>query len=175
MRKIIMAVAAVAVVGALAACSAAPNSELSDTGAGDWDAVVAENPSDPYVASYEEGDASTLIGFHKALGKTCADCHEDETMTLVGSFDEVAQPAADNAATREFCLNEGCHNWDNIKDSTILDGESTVYNPDAKYNVHVNHRGEENCGTCHSMHGQSELKCVECHYLDMPEGWIGFE
>ena len=72
-------------------------------------------------------------------------------------------------------MNEGCHNWDKIKDTTILDGDKTVYNPEGLYNVHDNHRGDVDCGQCHSMHGQPVLNCVTCHYMDLPEGWIGFE
>ncbi|MCI8424745.1 MAG: cytochrome c3 family protein [Adlercreutzia sp.] len=175
MLRGITALALAGALGALWACSPA-TTDMSATGSGaDWDAVVAANPDDPYVASYEAEDPACLITMHKKLGNTCESCHDDAVMKEVGNFDELVHPGENTIATREFCLNDGCHSWEKIKDSTILEGESTVYNPEALYNVHDNHRGEENCGTCHSMHGQPELQCVQCHYLEMPEGWIGFE
>lgn len=76
--------------------------------------------------------------------------------------------------TREFCLS--CHNWDDIVDSTVLPGDVTVYNKDGMYNVHDNHDGLLNCSDCHSVveDEPSELFCVNCHYMELPEGWEGF-
>ncbi|MEC4272797.1 cytochrome c3 family protein [Adlercreutzia sp. R25] len=162
-------------LGAVAACSPSGASDLAETGGSDWDAVVAANPDDPYVASYEAEDPATLITMHKKLGNTCESCHDEEIASMVGTFDELVGPSEDTLATREFCLNDGCHSWEKIVDSTILDGDKTVYNPEGLYNVHDNHRGDVDCGQCHSMHGQPTLNCVQCHYMDLPEGWDGFE
>lgn len=177
-KKILAAIATVALMSAIACVAAAcsPNTTaLSETGSGDWDAVVAEHPDDPYVASYEAGDPSTLIAMHKSLGKSCEDCHDEGVMKDVGKFTELVGPAEETLATREFCLNEGCHSWEKIVDSTVLNGDKTVYNPEGLYNVHDNHRGDVDCGQCHSMHGQPTLNCVQCHYMELPEGWDGFE
>ena len=127
------------------------------------------------MASYEAEDPSTLITMHKKLGNTCESCHDDDVMKEVGNFTELVGPSENTIATREFCLNDGCHSWEKIVDTTVLDGDKTVYNPEGTYNVHDNHRGDVDCGECHSMHGQPTLNCVECHYMDLPEGWDGFE
>lgn len=139
------------------------------------DESTAETAGDVYMASYNSDDPNCLITSHKALGLSCMDCHDDETIAASGDFTELVSPSEDTIATREFCLNEGCHSWDAIVDSVILDGDQTVYDPEGKYNVHDNHRGDVDCGQCHSMHGQPTLNCVYCHYMDLPEGWDGFQ
>lgn len=178
-RKILVAVTTFALMGAIACVAAAcsPNeTAMSETDGSDWEAVMAAHPDDPYVASYEAEDPGTLITMHKNLGNTCESCHDEGVASLVGSFTEVVGPSEEpNEATREFCLRDGCHKWENIVDSTILDGDKTIYNPEGTYNVHDNHRGDVDCGQCHSMHGQPTLNCVQCHYMDLPEGWDGFE
>lgn len=176
-NKIVVAMATFALMGAIACVAAAcspSNTPMSDTGT-DWDAMVAAHPDDPYVASFEAEDPATLITMHKKLGNTCESCHDDAVAKEVGSFTELVGPAENTMATREFCLNDGCHSWEKIVDSTVLDGDKTVYNPEGLYNVHDNHRGDVDCGQCHSMHGQPTLNCVQCHYMDLPEGWDGFE
>lgn len=130
---------------------------------------------DLYMASYSSDDPACLITSHKEQGLSCMDCHDDDTIAASSSFTELVGPSEDTLATREFCLNEGCHSWDTIVDSVILDGDQTIYNPEGKYNVHDNHRGDVDCGQCHSMHAQPTLNCVYCHYMDLPEGWDGFE
>lgn len=30
-------------------------------------------------------------------------------------------------------------------------------------NPHMNHRGEQNCSNCHSLHGKSRFECNDCH------------
>lgn len=177
-RKMVVAVATLALMGAMACVAAAcspSGQEMSETDGGDWEAVMAEHSDDPYVASYEAEDPATLITMHKKLGNTCESCHDDAVMDEVGNFTELIGPAEETIATREFCLNDGCHSWEKIVDTTILDGDKTVYNPEGLYNVHDNHRGDVDCGQCHSMHGQPTLNCVQCHYMDLPEGWDGFE
>ncbi|MEG0375217.1 MAG: cytochrome c3 family protein [Raoultibacter sp.] len=179
-RVLLAVVAAMAVLTlALAACApgGAKTDAAGDKGV-DWDAVIAENPDDLFVASYASGDSNCLITTHQKLGYTCADCHDDSAAQLVGTIKEPLESSESDVGTRELCLNDACHGneWDKIKESTIMDGESTVYNRDAKYNVHDNHRGDVDCGECHSMHETSTLNCVECHNLgELPEGWDGYE
>ena len=152
---------------------AATEAPASGDSAVDWEAVIAENGSDAYVASYTSGDPDILITTHAAQGYDCGDCHGDEMVDMVGSNTEVLDNQDSDVGTREFCLS--CHDWDSIVDSTILNGDVTVYRKDGLYNVHDNHRGFVNCNDCHSMHETSTLVCVDCHYLDLPEGWDGFE
>lgn len=122
----------------------------------------------PYAQSYLSGDDSLLITRHKDLGLTCIDCHT--TVAADGTTSVVA-----DAGTREACL--GCHSdWDDIVASTAgMAGTVTVYNKAGLYNPHDNHRGDANCGDCHKMHEASRLLCVECHNMEVPQGWIGFE
>lgn len=178
-KKVVVVAVTLAVAGALAACSPsskeAGSPDATAEAGGGWEAAMAENPSDPYVASYQAEDPGTLISMHKKLGYTCATCHDEETQSLVGSFDGLVGPSEETLGTREFCLNDGCHDWAKIKDAVVLDGDKTIYNPEGMYNVHDNHRGDVDCGQCHSMHGQPTLNCVQCHYMDLPEGWDGFE
>ena len=179
LRMLLAVVALTAVLAlALAACEpGGSKGESASDGGVDWDAIIAENPDDPFVASYSSGDDNHLVTMHRKLGYTCADCHDDADAQLVGTLNEPVESSESNVGTREMCLNEACHpSWDKIKESTIMDGESTVYNREAKYNVHDNHRGEVDCGECHSMHETSTLNCVECHNLgELPEGWDGYE
>ncbi len=177
-KRIILGAVVLAMVGTIGALGACAPSQSggSDAASGDsWEAVMAANPDDPYVASYDSDDGTALISTHKKLGYTCESCHDEATMDEVGMFDELVGPSENTLATREFCLNDGCHSWEKIVDTTILDGDQTIYNPEGKYNVHDNHRGDVDCGQCHSMHGQPTLNCVQCHYMDLPEGWDGFE
>lgn len=170
---IVLSVAALSLVVALPACAPSGTSGGNANEAGtDWDAVIASNPADPFVASYESA-SNDCMAMHKNLGYTCEDCHDDADAQLVGSFDEAPDSSELNVGTREMCLS--CHDWDKIVDGTILVGEKTVYDPEGTYNVHDNHRGDVNCSECHSMHETSTLHCVECHYLELPEGWDGYE
>ena len=98
-----------------------------------WNAFIAENPDDPFVASYSSGDDDYLVIMHLRR------LHDDVDAQLVGALDEPEELSESNVGTREMCLNEVCHSsWDKIKESTIVDGESTVYIRGAKYNVHNN-------------------------------------
>lgn len=143
--------------------------------ASDEEAPAPAATEDLYMATYNSGDTDCLITVHKEAGLSCMDCHDNDTVASSASFTELTAPSEDTLATREFCLNEGCHNWDDIVDTTILDGDQTVYDPEGTYNVHDNHRGDVDCGQCHSMHAQPTLNCVYCHYMDLPEGWDGFK
>lgn len=114
--------------------------------------------------------AASLAETHKALG---ADLDEAAQQNASSAGDSAAAASAAQVGTREFCLS--CHDWDQIVDSTILAGDVTVYNKQGLYNVHDNHRGLVNCSDCHKTEGTSTLGCVNCHNLDLPEGWEGYK
>ncbi|WP_080803401.1 cytochrome c3 family protein [Arabiibacter massiliensis] len=144
--------------------------------------AICHDPMDSYVEGYESSDSSLLVTTHARTGSKCLDCHEaklDEQLTegmkwLSGDFETPLDSS--DIGSREFCLE--CHGdeWDSIVASTAdMKGTKTVYNPEGLYNPHDNHRGDDNCSMCHSMHEQSTLYCVECHNIEVPDGWNGFE
>lgn len=145
--------------------------------------TVCHNVMGSYVEGYESGDPSLLVSQHAQLNDTCLDCHEPtigEQMSELGAYVAGAYriPLEESGiGTREFCMRAGCHDdWDAVVEATSnWKGTETVYNPAGIYNPHDNHRGDSDCGSCHQVHGQSKLYCVECHNMDVPEGWIGFE
>ena len=71
----------------------------------------------------------------------CADCH-------------IEKPESE-APDMDTCFE--CHeSYDAVAELT-----SKLYN-----NPHDSHKGEPECSTCHSMHGQSRLSCNDCHSFD---------
>lgn len=151
--------------------------------------AICHTPMGAYVDSYYSNDPGELSAVHEKAGVTCLDCHEarfsqqaTEGMKWIsGSYKTnpdglLANMDKKTVGTREMCLR--CHGsqWDTIVDSTSSwAGTQTVYNPSGTYNPHNNHRGDENCGDCHKAHQSSNLYCVECHNLTVPNGWNGFE
>lgn len=138
---------------------------------------ATEEPAEDAVAAAEseEGAESSsnptanAAESHAARGVVFEDLADTDTEGKTAE-----EISAGTVGTREFCLS--CHNWDDIVDSTVLPGDVTVYNKDGMYNVHDNHNGLLNCSDCHSVvEGEpSELFCVSCHYMELPEGWEGF-
>ena len=131
-------------------------------------ASSTEAPTDQ-AAETTAGPAN-VVAFHRELGfdfDELAKAAQKENPTA-------AEKSAATVGTREFCLS--CHDWDAIVDSTLLPGDVTVYNKQGLYNVHDNHNGEVDCSDCHDVSGggTSELGCVSCHYMELPEGWHGF-
>ena len=61
-----------------------------------------------------------------------------------------------------------------VEGVACLPGDVTVYNKQGQYNVHDNHNGLVDCKDCHTIDGTSNLVCVTCHYMELPEGWEGF-
>jgi len=161
------------VASALVACGLSAVAVASNASSVDWDAVIAANPTDPYVETYTAEETTDLMTMHRALGYTCADCHGDEIAEQVGTYDEVLDATESDEGTREMCLS--CHSWERIVDETVLAGDVSIYNTKGLYNVHDNHRGDVDCGECHSMHETQTLNCVWCHYMELPEGWDGFK
>ncbi len=141
--------------------------------------AICHTPMDSYVDSYyaDEGAEGSVVTHAKANVK-CLDCHEakiDEQVTegihwVSGDyvFDGNANVLESRSfATEEFCLNKNCHNMtlDELAETTS----------DMPWNVHnFSEHGVTDCGTCHSMHGQSTIACSECHKEateDIPDGW----
>ena len=175
-RKVLVGVGVVAAVLVVAA-----------VGFGVWHAqpsfcsAICHSPMDPYVEGYYASDASKLVAAHAESGNACLDCHEPDMQTQVseamswvsGDFCDPLESRADKFGTRDFCL--ACHDdgdaatgedWNDIVAATADWGGSTDFNP------HSSHLGNAECGTCHSMHGQSQMECAACHYnCEVPEGW----
>ena len=145
--------------------------------------TVCHNVMGSYVEGYESGDANLMVSEHARLGYDCLTCHEPTIGEQVGELatyvkGDYTVPLEDSAVgTRDFCTRAGCHDdWEAVVEATSAwQGTKTVYNPEGIYNPHDNHRGDGDCGDCHQAHGQSKLYCVECHNMEVPEGWIGFE
>lgn len=143
--------------------------------------AVCHNPMDTYVKGYSSSNNDLLIATHKKANLKCLDCHEptlSEQVAEAGKWitADFETPLHSSVGTREFCLN--CHgdDWDETVATTAeWPGTKTVYNKTGSYNPHDNHRGDEECTSCHSMHGTSTLYCVSCHNLKVPAGWNGFE
>lgn len=143
--------------------------------------AICHSPMDSYVEEYYSGDANQLITHHASAGKVCVDCHNPGLQTQIseavswvsGDFYDPLESRSSEFATREFCLT--CHDdgdastgedWNDIVSATEDWGGSKDFNP------HSSHLGNVDCGTCHSMHGQSQLECAACHSnSELPEGW----
>lgn len=125
-------------------------------------------------AKESEAQAGTenLLAYHQQLGIDLEATATDAQAALTDGS-TLADKSAATLGTREFCLS--CHDWDSIVDSTELSGDVTVYNKQGVYNVHDNHNGLVDCSDCHKVDGTaSTLGCVSCHYMELPEGWVGF-
>ena len=142
--------------------------------------TVCHAPMDNYVASYTSDDPGMLVTPHAKAGVNCLDCHNpkmSEQLTEVVAWtsdtfpvDEqgnLVYPDAENMASPEFCLKSGCHDWNDVVNSTW-----GFAGNDAKYNPHSSHQdGAVQCGDCHKSHSTSTLYCGKCHALNLPEGW----
>jgi len=135
-----------------------------------------------YYTGYNSGDENLLITTHAKYGVTCAQCHDQSNLDKWTAAEKDAEGFVvdeDYEFGRYSCL--ACHDDGNpltgkelaeFKDSVILEGTVTTYNKQGLYNVHSNHRSEQNCTDCHTMHGESVVSCTFCHELDaIPEGW----
>ena len=103
--RMLLAVVALTAMLALALTACAPGGSKSDSagdGGVDWDAIIAENPDDPFVASYSSGDDDHLVTMHQKLGYTCADCHDDADAQrgehVGGAESEGEQPRGEGVA-----------------------------------------------------------------------------
>ena len=80
---------------------------------------------------------------HKDL--PCATCHKGGDTTKKPTMDQ--------------CL--ACHGSYND-----LAKRTEKLNP--QFNPHLSHKGQEDCTSCHSMHGESHLICNDCHAFTGP-------
>lgn len=142
--------------------------------------TVCHSPMDNYVESYSSGDPGMMVTPHEQAGYSCLDCHEarigqqigevgmwiDDTYKVDANGDLVIEDS-ESLASPENCLKSGCHDWNEVVDSTWgFEGN------DAKYNPHSSHQdGSITCSDCHKSHSTSELYCAKCHSLNLPEGW----
>jgi hypothetical protein len=141
---------------------------------------VCHSPMDTYVESYSSGDQGMLVTAHAEAGLSCLDCHEAKlneqlTEVIAWSSDTFTTTAdghlvdanVDRFASSENCLKSGCHNWNDVVDSTW-----GFAGNDAKYNPHSSHQdGSIECSDCHKSHETSTLYCAKCHDMNLPEGW----
>ena len=122
--------------------------------------------------SEEQAGTENVLAYHQQLGIDLEATAADAQAALTDQS-TLADKSAARLGTREFCLS--CHGRDSIVDSTELSGDVTVYNKQGVYNVHDNHNGLVDCSDCHKVDGTtSTLGCVGCHYMELPEGWVGF-
>lgn len=142
--------------------------------------AICHSPMDNYVESYSSGDPGKLVTVHADNDVNCLDCHNpklteqaSEVCAWLGDSYPVdaegnlVDASAQDMASEEFCLRSGCHNWDDVVNSTWGFADN-----DAKYNPHSSHQdGSVKCGDCHKSHGTSTLYCAKCHQLNLPEGW----
>lgn len=139
---------------------------------------MCHSPQDNYVASYYAGDPGTGVTNHAKAGMNCLSCHEAtidtqlrEVATWIGDGYNMTEDGflvtGKDLATKEFCTRSGCHNWDDVVESTWgFSGN------DEKYNPHASHQdGSVTCSDCHKVHQTSQLYCAKCHDLTLPEGW----
>ncbi|MGV8084196.1 MAG: cytochrome c3 family protein [Coriobacteriia bacterium] len=133
--------------------------------------AVCHSPMDPYVNGYYSGDDNILVTAHADNNIICLDCHPP---TLSQQVTEAVNWISGNFtdplprqrfATREFCLQSGCHDNDDIVEATVDWGGDEGVNP------HDSHQGQLDCYNCHSVHHTSVMYCNQCHNWEVPEGW----
>jgi nitrate reductase NapE component len=156
--------------------------------------AICHTPMDNFVEGYYNDDstlaykhghangsnttaASTLKAGVKDSSMTCLSCHTpkmDEQLTegiawLGGNYtvDQSGSPVISNpsySADKEFCTT--CHDYEKVIAAT-----EHYWGEDEPANPHASHQGEQDCSTCHSVHGTSTLMCSSCHNFTIPEGW----
>ena len=82
---------------------------------------------------------SKINGPHASL--PCTTCHVNNELKV---------------PSKEACL--GCH-----QSYAKLAERTAKLNP----NPHMNHRGEQNCSNCHSLHAKSRFECNDCHNFNL--------
>lgn len=158
--------------------------------------AICHTPMDGYNETYDqplntagvdkwgnevENTRSMLAVTHKALGKTCMNCHVPTLSEQIGegigwvtgnyvfpleerSLDDLVE-ARGLEDSDEFCLNEACHN---ITRDDLIEATS-----DMKRNPHVAQHGKVACSECHKAHRASVNYCSSCHSdADIPAGWL---
>lgn len=142
--------------------------------------AICHSPMDNYVKGYYSDNEGMMAVVHREANVNCLSCHEARTgeqiqevgMWIDDSFplDEYGNlnnASAQDMASEQFCLKSGCHNWNDVVDSTW-----GFAGNDAKYNPHSSHQdGSVQCGDCHKSHSTSTLYCAKCHSMNLPDGW----
>jgi hypothetical protein len=133
-------------------------------------------PMNNYVQNYYGGDTTLLITKH-AMGDSiklkCVDCHESKLSEqaregmhwVTGNYTYPLEKR--KFGTRSFCMSAGCH-----VESKIIEASKNHKHTLFAYNQHDPRHGKQECGNCHSMHGQSVFRCNQCHKFELPKGWI---
>lgn len=110
---------------------------------------------------------SDLVAYHAALGKdieTCDGTEDASGINIPGYYNKNVETCA--TATREYCMTCHADTWE--RDVAALEN----YEEYGGYNPHDSHMGELDCGTCHSLHGESTYLCGTCHTnYEAPDGW----
>ncbi|MBR3258463.1 MAG: hypothetical protein IKF96_05680, partial [Eggerthellaceae bacterium] len=91
-RKLIVACAVVCIMALTLAVGCSGGKPAPETSGVDWDKIVADNPNDPFVASYQSDDQSLEIVYHRTVNQaTCATCHKDDEAVAakVGTMTEI--------------------------------------------------------------------------------------
>ncbi len=142
---------------------------------------VCHTPMDPYVQTYDSDNPAMMSSLHRTeANMSCLDCHEarlGQQISEVGTWMDDATPVDANGmlvnhdtsvqASPENCLKSGCHDWNEVVDSTWgFEGNDEEFNP---HSSHQN--GSIQCSDCHKSHTNSVLYCAKCHDLNVPEGW----
>lgn len=140
---------------------------------------TCHNVMGPMVESYLTGKTAdgitTLDHAHAQANVQCKDCHDYPLPAeirsginyIIGNYE--VPLATRKFGTTEFCLR--CHvSYEKLAERTVN------YDPATGRNPHDSHNGELDCMTCHKVHQQSELYCVQCHSdMKIPEGWKASE
>lgn len=90
-------------------------------------------------ASFAAGMPSKINGPHASL--PCSTCHVNNEL---------------KAPSKDSCL--ACHgSYEKLAERTA----KMTPNP------HMNHRGEQDCANCHSLHAKSRFECNDCHNFNI--------
>lgn len=137
---------------------------------------ICHTPMNFYVQSYYD-DQTTLASTHQKSNVTCLQCHEatlseqinEATAWVSGSYKTQNNGQLKYnlvTADKNSCIKSGCHNWDDVLNSTQNWGGQKGVNP------HSSHQGEAiDCSNCHGVHTQSIMYCNTCHDYKVPSGW----
>ncbi len=132
---------------------------------------ASENPSfctachimEPYYQSWD--NSCLLAHVHAEEGLTCHECHDESLGAkaqegfkyVTGDYEE---PLPQLDFSREDCLE--CHtDFEEVMVSTDHGGGENPHDSP--------HWEDMECTMCHSMHGQSQVYCTQCHDFEWAE------
>ncbi len=140
---------------------------------------ICHTPMDHYVNGYNSSTTQESAGAfaHQANNVGCLQCHEatleeqvhEATAWVSGNYKTNSDGSLKKTlvtADKKMCVKSGCHDWNDIVNSTQDWGGNSGVNP------HRSHQGEAiDCSNCHGMHTQSMMYCNTCHDFKVPDGW----